>query len=301
MAMVPYKEQIVVAPASATGSARSQDQLSELRFLEACRILCNSDAVLNVPGSWQATMLTDFQTIKERMALSVLNRDVSSEKVRAYEAWLPLTLIPGDGFYLKPHDLTVGLLKHDLVDNARRGAVADEDDEVVHTITAKVQDGQHRLSAMLNLYKRNPAINFPILLKVNMCKDEAEFAQQVKAMNMRMEFTAKDAEKVSTVTTIKQAVLGKVIEKHRRKRCVNALQNVLERRLEDKAFVARYRGRTQADLETSVKNTAAKYRARWQASVDRVAASRYTARDKVIDDTKMYQMVDESCEWLDRL
>jgi len=283
--------------------------ITEKRFLEACQILTGSTTVLNVPGSWQGIALTSFQSIRGSLSLSVLNRDLSPAKTQAYEAWLPTTLIPGDPFFMKPHEFTVGLLKNDLIDNGARlvaaqgEGVADDDVIILDVIPVKIQDGQHRFSAMNALYAKNPRIDFPILLKINLCRNEPDFGEQVKAMNVRLEFTRDDADKVSTATLIKRAVIGKVIDKaaYRRKRCVNDLLNKLDRRLQDPDFVRRQRGRSLAELEASLQKVASSHRRRWERDVEGLAVSRYNARDKFIQETGLYHMVDETAVWLDAL
>lgn len=277
-------------------------ELTEPRFVEACQILTRSTNVLNSPGSWQGIALTTFQHIRESLSFSTLNRNLSPEKIRVYEAWLPTSLIPGDAFFMKPHEFTVGLMRNDLIDNATRLQCIN-DDIPVDVVPVRIQDGQHRFSAMNALYAKNKYIDFPVLLKINLCQDETAFGEQVKAMNQRLEFTLEDAEKVSTATLVKRAVIGKVIEKaaYRRKRCVNNVLNKLESRLRDPAFVGRQRGRSQTDIEASLKKVVANHRRWWEREVYGVAFSKYNARDKFIQETGLYYMVDETGAWLDTL
>lgn len=191
--------------------------------------------------------------------------------------------------------LEIAINKNDI----RAYATAMSDGET-YEYKVIILDGQHRWKAMREIKNTMPHIKMDIILHVHVCEDEDDIVNHLNAINNRRAFTDVHSEQVAMVSRFFKAVDNIVTPSNRTRRCVTKLKNS-NKILKSAEFNNKFKNYSVADFEQAIKKNAESYKAKWDEYVNADIKHSKTALYQVVYGTKLYNLVDDSYEWLMKL
>lgn len=170
----------------------------------------------------------------------------------------------------------------------------DRSDDIDYKVT--IMDGQHRIAAMKELIEETPNFNMEFMLDVRIVNGDREMEILLKSLNKRLNFSKDDSDKTQTINAFLQAFNYVVTDKNITRRCVMKVKR--SKYLQSKSFVEKHKTTSVDGFVQKLMKVADDYKIRWDNSVSSDPKIVKTAVGEVILTTKLYQIIDDSLEWL---
>lgn len=162
---------------------------------------------------------------------------------------------------------------------------------------AIILDGQHRWKAMLKIKNTMPHVNMNIILHVHVCNDADEIVLTLNAINNRRPFTDDHAEMVNMNKRFHDAIDSVVTKKNKNRRCVTKVKGHIKI-LKSPEFFKKYVNYTTEDFKKAIGKIAENYKSKWMDFLTENEKNAKTALSQVVNETGLYQLVDNSHEWI---
>jgi hypothetical protein len=165
---------------------------------------------------------------------------------------------------------------------------------------AIILDGQHRWEAMMELLQEIPDMIYNIWLVVYLVLSDEEIDARLKALNKRRNFSQDDTDKVATITRFFQAFDAIIKSENMRRRCVQKVRK--SDIFNTPAFIKKNKHKNVQQFTDALYMIAQSRRQYWETRINETDGKiGKTVLGDVIRSTKMYQLMDETCKWLNEL
>lgn len=227
----------------------------------------------------QALCLSSLEYIN-RFTLGSINRDINTEWVKEMKRSIIEMASVG-----RRTTVTVCIDVRDI-------QIALTDQEAGNEFKAVIIDSQHRWTAMQELKKENPLMEYKFWLIVYVVHNEDDMKQLFLDLDKRLEITTSDKEQISVRKRFVNA-FSDLTEEHEKRRCVQRTKNLPV--LRDQEVMRALSRLTTAEIKTKIQNIAEKYKREFESADLPKTSVLY----QVINGTKLYQLIHwQSGSWV---
>jgi len=160
---------------------------------------------------------------------------------------------------------------------------------------AIILDGQHRWEAMKQVKEEMPNIHFKIWLIVYIVENDIEIVQRLETLNKRRMFSRADDEKVAVMKRFLHGFGAVHTQEYQSRRCIGKIRKSPVLRSEQ--FIKRHRTTTAEQFTEKIKEIANAYQEIWEAARNHTNPT----LNLTIQNTGLYQLIDTSCSWLEKI
>ena len=162
-------------------------------------------------------------------------------------------------------------------------------------VSAIILDGQHRFEAMKRINRYNK-IPYKVLLMIYIVNSDEDIFRRIQDINFRLPFDQNEIDKSETKTAFVKALEDIVTPVNTKKRCIqNILNSII---ITDDNFISKHKGKNKQDFISAIKKVAVDYKEKWNKQKKRMEQS---VAGKIIQQCGLYQLVDNTCEWLNEI
>jgi hypothetical protein len=179
--------------------------------------------------------------------------------------------------------------------DAKREFYGDPDDTSLG-VKAIILDGQHRWQAMMEINEYHPDKVYTVILMVYIVHNDKDIMKRISDINKRLPYSQEDMDRSHVKTTFYSAFEEIVTSDNMKRRCI---QNVCKSSIiNDLSFVKKHKNKTKDDFITALNEVSKKYEKIWMG--EREKNTRITT-GRIIEQYKLYQLTDETCNWMKNL
>lgn len=227
----------------------------------------------------QALCLSSMEYI-DRFALGSINRDINAEWVKEMKRSIIEMASVG-----RRTTVTVCIDVRDI-------QIALTDQEAGSEFKAVIVDSQHRWSAMKELKRENPLMEYRFWLVVYVVHNEDDMKQLFLDLDKRLDITPSDKEQIAIRKRFVNA-FSELTDEHEKRRCVQRTKNLPI--LRDQEVMRALARLTTSDIKTRIQTVAEKYKREFETADLPKTSVLY----QVINDTKLYQLIHwQSGSWV---
>lgn len=232
-------------------------------------------------------LLESDDTFIDKFAIHPLNRNVDMIWVSQMKVEVLKTVMAQECM-----TLTLAIDKRLIVQ-----AMTDPDtNEDQGGFKAIILDGQHRWEAMKQLKEEIPTISFKIWIILYIVANDAEIVQRLDTLNKRRSFSKDDDDKVAVTKRFLDALSSIHTQEYQTRRSIGKVRKSAI--LKSDQFIKKHRHTTTKQFQESITSIASTYKESWEASQPYCKSSSLCS---TIQATKLYQLVDGTCEWLNKV
>ena len=231
-------------------------------------------------------MIDSDHTYIDRFAIHELNRNVDMAWVSQMKIEIMKTVMAEECM-----TLTLAIDKRQI-----ETAMNEPDGHDQGGFKAIILDGQHRWEAMRHLKEEVPGLSFNIWLIVYIVNNDAEILHRLETLNKRRAFSQADNDKIAVTQQFLEAFERLHTPSNQTRRCVVKVRK--SRILKSDTFIAKHRTTTVEDFIARMIDISLQYKELWHSYEEK---TRKSVLNDVIRNTKLYQLADDTCNWLKEL
>jgi hypothetical protein len=181
----------------------------------------------------------------------------------------------------------------------RRAMTEPDNSEQDGGFKAIILDGQHRVAAMKALKYEMPSLSYDIWLTVYIVEDDNAIIKRLEELNKRRPFTQDDTNKLYVVKRFMEAFEQLHKKENETRRCI---QNVRKSPIiKSLTFIKKHNNTSVNEFITKIQNISIQYKSRWNTIVDNNSKIQNLVLGQVINRTKLFQLCDETHNWINEI
>jgi len=275
-------------PATNSSSITMEVAVTDEHIRAACDYIGKSILYANSPVSPKQIMVMSDLTYLDKFDEHPLNRSTDQN-------WVDQMMAQMLGVAMKNEVPILDIAIN--INDIKAYLTAMNEGEEVPIYKAIILDGQHRWKAMQKIKSTMPHVNMNIILHVHVCDDADEIVLTLNAINNRRPFTDDHAEMVNMNKRFHDALDAVVTKKNKNRRCVTKVKSHIKI-LKSPEFFKKYVNYSTEDFKKAIVKIADNYKPKWTEFLTDNEKNARTALYQVVNETGLFQLVDNSHEWI---